>query len=82
MNAPDLIAIRHDLHAHPELQFEEFRTSKIVAEELQRLGFRVTTGVAGTGVVGTLTNGSSRRAVGIRASSFLSRCPYATRTLV
>ena len=63
----DLAAIRHDLHMHPELCFEEFRTAKIVAEELQRLGFAVATGVAGTGVVGTLSRGSSRRTIGIRA---------------
>lgn len=66
-HAPDLIAIRHDLHMHPELQFEEFRTSKIVAEELSRLGFKVTTGIAGTGVIGTISNGASRRAIGLRA---------------
>ena len=65
--AGELSAIRHDLHMHPELCFEEFRTGKIVAEELHGLGFTVTTGVAGTGVVGTLTKGSSRRAIGIRA---------------
>lgn len=65
--AGELAAIRHDLHMHPELCFEEFRTGKIVAGELQRLGFKVTTGVAGTGVVGTLTKGSGRRAIGIRA---------------
>jgi hippurate hydrolase len=65
--ASELAAIRHDLHMHPELCFEEIRTAKIVAEELHRLGFTVTTGVAGTGVVGTLTKGSSRRAMGIRA---------------
>ena len=63
----ELAAIRHDLHAHPEMLFQEERTSAIVARELQRLGFGVTTGIAKTGVVGTLTNGSSRRSVGIRA---------------
>ena len=50
--AGELSAIRHDLHMHPELHFEEFRTSKIVAGELGKLGFVVTTGIAGTGVVG------------------------------
>jgi len=65
--AGELAAIRHDLHMHPELCFEEFRTAKIVAEELLRLGFVVATGVAGTGVVGTLTKGSGRRSIGIRA---------------
>jgi hippurate hydrolase len=67
MNPPDLIAIRHDLHAHPELCFEEQRTSGIVAKELARLGFKVTTGIAGTGVVGTLVNGTGRHSIGIRA---------------
>ena len=83
--ADELAAIRHDLHMHPELCFEEFRTSKIVAEELSRLGFKVTTGIAGTGVVGTLTQGSSRRSIGIRADMDAlpihetSNLPYASR---
>ena len=64
--AGELRAIRHDLHAHPELQFEEVRTSGIVARELQRYGFTVTTGLAKTGVVGTLSNGAGK-SVGIRA---------------
>ncbi|MDE2446002.1 MAG: amidohydrolase [Alphaproteobacteria bacterium] len=65
--AGDLAAMRRDLHMHPELAFEEHRTSKMVAEELSRLGFGVTTGVAGTGVIGTLVNGASRKVIGIRA---------------
>jgi hippurate hydrolase len=64
---PELAAIRHDIHAHPEMLFEEVRTAGIVARELERLGFRVTTGIAKTGVVGTLSNGTSSRAIGIRA---------------
>ena len=62
-----LIAIRHDLHENPELCFEEHRTSAIVAHELNRLGFNVTTGLAGTGVVGSLTAGQGNRAIAIRA---------------
>ncbi len=62
-----LIAIRHDLHENPELCFEEHRTSGIVAHELNRLGFSVTTGLAGTGVVGTLQAGQGNRVVGLRA---------------
>ena len=65
--AGELVALRRDLHMHPELAFEEHRTSKIVAEELDRLGFAVTTGIADTGVVGTLTHGTSRKVIGIRA---------------
>jgi hippurate hydrolase len=84
--AGELAAIRHDLHMHPELHFEEFRTSKIVAGELGKLGFTVTTGIAGTGVIGTLVKGSSRRAMGIRADMDAlpihetSNLPYASRT--
>ncbi len=62
-----LIAIRHDLHENPELCFEEHRTSAIVAHELNRLGFAVTTGIAGTGVIGTLKAGQGNRAIGVRA---------------
>ncbi len=64
---PELTAIRQDLHAHPEMLFQEERTAKIVAEELSRLGFNVATGLARTGVVGTISNGSSSRTIGIRA---------------
>lgn len=65
--AGDLAAIRRDLHMHPELLFEENRTSAIVAKELTRLGYKVTAGIAGTGVVGTLVNGTGGKSVGIRA---------------
>jgi hippurate hydrolase len=65
--ADELVAIRRDLHSHPELQFEEFRTAGIVASQLARLGFTVSDGLAGTGIVGTLTNGTSRKAIGLRA---------------
>lgn len=50
----DLIARRRDLHQHPELAFEEFRTSGIVAKELSALGLEVISGVGKTGVVGIL----------------------------
>ena len=84
--AGELAAIRHDLHMHPELCFAEFRTSKIVAAELGKLGFEVTTGIAGTGVIGTLKKGSSRRSMGIRADMDAlpihetSNLPYASRS--
>ena len=59
---------RRDLHAHPELGFEEFRTSQIVAEKLESWGIEVTRGVAGTGVIGTLRGqGDSDKALGFRA---------------
>ena len=64
---PELIAIRHDLHAHPELGLEETRTSAFIARHLESLGYEVTTGLAQTGIVGTLRNGTSGRSIGIRA---------------
>jgi hippurate hydrolase len=66
-NAEALIAIRRDLHAHPELGLEEFRTSDLVARELTAMGYKVERGLAKTGLVATLTNGSSAKSVGIRA---------------
>ena len=65
--ADDLTEWRRDLHAHPEIGLQEFRTSAVVAEKLRSWGIEVTTGIAGTGLVGTLRRGSSTRAIGIRA---------------
>ena len=64
---PTFVAIRQDLHRHPELGLAEHRTSDLVARELASYGYAVHRGVAGTGVVATLANGSGRRTVGIRA---------------
>jgi hippurate hydrolase len=61
------VALRRDIHAHPELGFEEHRTSKIVAERLAEWGIEVHTGIAGTGVVGVLRCGSGARTIGLRA---------------
>jgi amidohydrolase len=63
---PYLIALRRDLHAHPELGFEEARTSEIVAT-VQEAGLEVRGGLAGTGVVGTLRVGDGARVIGVRA---------------
>jgi amidohydrolase len=52
-----LVAWRRDLHAHPEVGFEEWRTAGVIAAELERLGFQVMTGVGKTGVVGLLETG-------------------------
>ncbi|MEN5299565.1 M20 aminoacylase family protein [Brucella sp. TWI559] len=60
-------AWRHDLHRHPELAFEENRTSTFIAEKLRLWGYDVRTGYAKTGVIGSLKRGSSPRAIGIRA---------------
>ncbi len=65
---PELVAIRRDLHAHPELGFEEHRTAGIVADWLRRWGLEVRTGVGKTGVVGTLRGEAGEGdAVGFRA---------------
>jgi hippurate hydrolase len=58
---------RRDIHAHPELGFEENRTADIVAEKLTQWGIDVHRGLAKTGVVGTLRVGNSGRAIGLRA---------------
>ena len=63
----DLIELRHDLHSHPELGFEEERTSGIVARLLEETGIEVHRGLGGTGVVGTLRVGNGPRAIGLRA---------------
>jgi amidohydrolase len=64
---PELIAIRRDIHAHPELGFEEVRTAGIVAAELARLGIPHQTGVAKTGVVGLIEGGRPGPVLAIRA---------------
>lgn len=60
-------ATRHHLHQFPEIGLSEFKTSDYVAERLSAMGYEVTRGLAKTGVVATLKNGSSSRSIGIRA---------------
>lgn len=71
LNSPafsaELQAIRRDLHAHPELSFEEHRTSDLVAKKLAEWGIPVTRGLAGTGLVGVIKRGNSARSIGLRA---------------
>ncbi|OWO92610.1 amidohydrolase [Rhizobium esperanzae] len=62
-----LTALRRDLHAHPELGFEEERTAGIAAKLLEEAGIAVHRGLAGTGVVGTLQVGNGTRRIGLRA---------------
>jgi amidohydrolase len=64
---PELARIRRDIHAHPELGFEEGRTSDLVAAKLQEFGCEVHRGLAKTGVVGTLRRGNAPRSIGLRA---------------
>jgi amidohydrolase len=61
--AGDLVGLYQDLHAHPELSFQETRTAAIVADHLSKLGYQTTTGVGRTGVVGILRNGQGPAAL-------------------
>ncbi|MEB2847480.1 amidohydrolase [Rhizobiales bacterium RZME27] len=65
--APELVAIRRDLHQYPELSFHEGRTAKVIARYLLSYGFEVTEGVGGYGVVATLRRGKGDKRLGIRA---------------
>src|SRR5438094_9181777 len=66
--ADELTAIRRDLHAHPEIGFEEVRTSGIVAEKLKGWGIEVHRGLGGTGVIGVLKGkGNGGKRIGLRA---------------
>jgi len=64
---PEMQGWRQDIHAHPELGYEEHRTSETVARLLAEWGIEVHRGVAGTGVIGVLRSGASGRAIGLRA---------------
>ena len=63
----EMVALRRHIHAHPELAFEEFATSDLVAQRLADWGYAVHRGLGGTGVVGTLKRGTSTRVLGLRA---------------
>jgi metal-dependent amidase/aminoacylase/carboxypeptidase family protein len=65
--AGDLVAMRRDFHAHPELSFQEVRTAGIVADRLRELGLEVRDGVGKTGVVGSLRGRDGGRIVALRA---------------
>jgi amidohydrolase len=81
-----LVSFRRDLHANPELAYQEHRTAKKIEEALRELGLEVHTGIGGTGVVASLTVGSSRRSIGLRADMDAlpiheeTGLPYASRT--
>jgi amidohydrolase len=82
---PELVSIRHDIHANPELGLEEHRTAELVAQKLEEWGIEVHRGVGKTGVVGVLRNGNGQMAVGLRADMDAlpileaTELPYASR---
>ena len=63
----EFIALRREIHQHPELAFEEHRTAELVASKLSGWGYAVHRGLGGTGVVGTLKKGNNKRTLGLRA---------------
>ena len=66
-HADEFIALRRDIHQHPELPFQEQRTSDLVAERLAQWGYLVERGIGGTGLVGQLKRGTGTKTLGIRA---------------
>ena len=66
-DAASIAAVRRDIHAHPELCFQEQRTSDVIAKQLTDWGIPIHRGLGKTGVVAILKSGSSARAVGLRA---------------
>ncbi|MEO6033614.1 MAG: amidohydrolase, partial [Burkholderiaceae bacterium] len=66
-DAASIAAVRRDLHAHPELCFNENRTADVIARQLTDWGIPIHRGLGTTGVVGILKNGTSTRAIGLRA---------------
>ncbi|MEO6066369.1 MAG: amidohydrolase, partial [Gemmatimonadales bacterium] len=75
---PELVAVRHDIHSHPELGNRETRTAALVADRLRALGLEVRTGVARTGVVGILRGGRPGPVVAVRAD--MDALPVTERT--
>jgi len=63
----EMVGLRRQIHANPELGYEEFQTSELVAERLARWGYAVHRGLGGTGVVGTLKLGQGGKRLGLRA---------------
>jgi hippurate hydrolase len=65
--ADEFIGVRRDIHKHPELPFDEHRTSALVAAKLEEWGYEVERGLGGTGVVGRMVRGDGTRRLGLRA---------------
>ena len=65
--ADEFVQLRRDIHRHPELAFDEHRTSALVADKLQGWGYAVERGLGGTGLVGQLVRGNGQRRLGLRA---------------
>ena len=83
--ADDLATIRQDIHAHPEIGFQEMRTSRLVAERLESIGVEVHRGIGGTGVVGIIRGQGAGKRIGLRADmdalpmDEATQLPYASK---
>ena len=83
---PELATIRQDIHAHPELGFEEHRTADLVATKLKEWGIEVHRNIGRTGVVGVLRSGNGQASIGLRADmdalpiQEATNLPYASQT--
>lgn len=64
---PEMLALRHRIHAQPELAYEEFATGDLVTQQLESWGYRIHRGLGGTGVVATLRKGTGGKTIGVRA---------------
>jgi hippurate hydrolase len=67
LDVSEFVQLRRDIHQHPELAFDEHRTSALVAQSLSRWGYQVTCGLGGTGLVGQLRKGTGGKRIGLRA---------------
>ena len=63
----EIVAIRRDIHAHPELCYEEHRTAALIEQKLKEWGIACTGGIGKTGVVGSIKAGTSNKTIGLRA---------------
>ena len=85
--AEEIVAIRRDIHKHPELGFEVHRTAELVSNHLKKLGFNVSDGIGKTGVVGDLIGNSDGPTIGLRADmdalpiQETSNLPYSSVTV-
>lgn len=85
--ADELAAIRQDIHAHPEIGFQETRTADLVAQRLEQLGVEVHRGIGGTGVVGIIYGKGGGKRIGLRADmdalpmEEATGLPYASKTV-
>jgi amidohydrolase len=75
---PEMVRLRRTIHEHPELAFEEIKTSALVGDTLEKIGLDVRRGVAKTGVIGTLRGNQNGKTVALRSDMDALPIPEAT----